>query len=61
MSTFPFLVVSRDSLSSQTQVFLFFCLVCAPKAAEGAGGYDEGENVFFLAGCCKLSFYANES
>ena len=54
MSTFLFLLVSRACLSCETQAFLFFCRVCAPKWGcwRGRGGawevveYDECENVF---------------
>ena len=70
MSTFLFLLVSQACLSCETQAFLFFCRVCAAKWGGGGG---EGRlglgrwssmmnvRMFFLAGCCKLSFYANES
>ena len=65
MSTFLFLLVSRACLSCETQAFLFFCRVCAPKwgGGGGVGRWSSMMNVrmFFLAGCCKLSFYANES
>ena len=70
-STFLFLLVSQACLSCETQAFLFFCRVCAAKWGGGAGGgvglgagrWSSMMNVrmFFLAGCCKLSFYANES
>ena len=53
MSTFLFLLVSRACLSCETQAFLFFCRVCAPKWGGGGGmggwvvvEYDECENVF---------------
>ena len=65
MSTFLFLLVSRACLSCETQAFLFFCRVCAPKwgGGGGVGRWSSMMNVrmFFLAECCKLSFYANES
>ena len=71
-STFLFLLVSQACLSCETQAFLFFCRVCAAKWGGGAGGGGVGlgagrwssmmnVRMFFLAGCCKLSFYANES
>ena len=53
MSTFLFLLVSRACLSCETQAFLFFCRVCAPKWGSGGGmgdwvvvEYDECEKVF---------------
>ena len=60
-STFLFLLVSQACLSCETQAFLFFCRVCAAKWGLGGGRVWWMWECFFLAGCCKLSFYANES